>query len=526
MIDHTRQRHQLLHAFNQRDWQQVHALAVALLGFFPYDADVHFIAGLAELERGQLGPALQLLRHAFSLDQQRPEFSANLARALSMAGARHEAMVMAELAMGSKPIGPATLDILGTVYSNLNAHDAALDAFRQAAALAPDHAPFRYNLATSLIDAGALDEAEREIDACLSLNPHFWRAHLTLAHLQQQTPVTQHLARLESLLAEPLLCTEARASLHLALAKEHEDLGNYAESFDHLTAGKKAAREGIQYSIKQDEAVFAALERATPSPGNVHGHQSSEPIFVFGMPRTGTTLVERILSRHPEIRSAGELPDFSIALRQVWGNDRPLGSGLAAIDGIGEIDWRRVGELYLSRARSAAGTVGRETHFIDKLPHNFLYAGFIAKTFPKAKLICLRRNPIDTCLSNFRQLFARKLPYYNYSFDLLDTGAYYVMFNRLMAHWRQVFPGRILEISYETLVSQQRVTSRQILEFCGLQWNELCMDFHENTLPVATASAVQVRSKMYTTAVQRWHRYRPQLAELCTLLEQAGISVE
>ena len=443
-----------------------------------------------------------------------------------MSGARHEAMAMADLAMTSQPVSAVTLDILGVVYSSLNAHGAALDAFRRAVSLAPKHAPFRHNLATSLVDAGDLDGAEREIDASLSLNPYLWRAHLALAHLRQQTPSTHHLTRLESLLAQHAHSIDARTSLHLALAKEYEDLGNYAVSFDHLTAGKKAAREGIDYSIRDDEALFAALERATPNPGNARGHESSEPIFVFGMPRTGTTLVERILSRHPEVSSAGELRDFGIALRQVWGSDRPLDVDPGAIDGTADIDWRRVGDIYLSRARSAAGTAQPAARFIDKLPHNFLYAGFIAKTFPKAKLICLRRDPVDTCLSNFRQLFAGKLPYYNYSFDLLDTGAYYVMFDRLMAHWHRAFPGRILEISYETLVTHQRTISQQLLEFCGLQWNELCMDFHENPLPVSTASAVQARSKMYTTSVRRWPRYRPQLAGLCKLLEQAGIPVE
>ncbi len=526
MIDHARQRRELISAFNQRDWPRVMESATPLLELFPDDADIHFIAGLAETELGRLGPAVRLLRRAFLLDQRRSEFSANLARALLIAGIRHEAMVMADLAMDSEPVSPATLHVLGVVYSNLHAHEAALGAFRKAVALVPNHAPFRYSLATSLIDTGALDEAVSEIDACLALNPHFWRAHLTLAHLKEQTPSTHHLVRLESLLTDRSLESEARATLHLAAAKEHEDLGNYEVSFAHLTAGKKAAREGFSYSIKQDQSLFSALERATPHLGDSCGHPSSEPIFVFGMPRTGTTLVERILSSHPEVSSAGELPDFGIALRQVWGSDAPLGSELACVDQMGEIDWHRVGELYLSRARSAAGTNGLGMHFIDKLPHNFLYAGFIAKALPNAKLICLRRNPIDTCLSNFRQLFSGKLPYYNYSFDLLDTGAYYVMFAHLMAHWHQAFPGRILDVSYEALVNQQRATSQQMLSFCGLSWNELCMEFHENPLPVSTASSAQVRSKMYASAVHRWHQYKPQLAGLCSLLVQAGISVE
>lgn len=526
MTDLAEQRRQLFQAFNRRDWPLASVLAASLLECLPRDADAHFVAGLAETEQGRLGLALQHFRRAHSLDPGRSEFSANLARGLSLSGARHEARVMADLSRESEPVSPTTLSILGSVYATLNANEASLEAFRRAATLAPTQASYRYSLATSLIDAGVFDEAVRELDACLSFNPHFWRAYLTRAHLGRQTPSTHHLVQLQTLLAQQPPGTEARAVLHLAMAKEYEDLDNYAAAFDHLIEGKRAARQAINYSIKHDQSMFSALERATPNLAGGRGHPSKEPIFVFGMPRTGTTLVERILSSHPEVWSAGELPDFGIALREVWGRDRPLGEGTVGIGSMDEIDWHRAGEIYLSRARSAARVPDIEARFIDKLPHNFLYAGFIAKTFPSAKLICLRRNPVDTCLANFRQLFSGKLPYYNYSFDLLDTGAYYILFDHLMSHWKMTFPGRILEVSYEALVDQQQSVTRKLLEFCELEWSESCLDFQSNVLPVSTASAIQVRSGIYQDAVQRWHKYRPQLKGLCLLLEQAGIAID
>jgi len=520
------QRRQLFEAFNARDWRKVSVLAAQLLKYVANDADVHFVAGLAETELRRFGAAVRHLRDAVSLDPRRSEFSTNLARCLSLAGERDEAMAMANLARASEPLGPMTLNVLGSVYAALNAHDAALEALQKAAFLAPDNASIRYSLAASLIDNAALDEAASEIDACLSLNPHFWRAYLTRAHLKRQTPLTHHLVELQSLLDEQPASVEARAYLQLAMAKEREDLGDYVMAFEQLTRGKMAARESIKYSIKQDEALFAAIESANQSLSGSACHPSSEPIFVFGMPRTGTTLVERILSSHPDVCSAGELRDFGISLREAWGSSRPFGEAVADMEELGRIDWHRVGEIYLARARAAAGTGGTGARFVDKLPHNFLYAGFIAKTFPAAKLICLRRHPVDTCLANFRQLFSQKLPYYNYSFDLLDTGAYYIMFDRLMAHLKQAFPGRILEVSYEALVAQQASISRDMLRFCGLEWNDRCLNFEVNTLPVSTASAIQVRSKIYTDAICRWHNYRPQLAGLCALLEYAGISIE
>ena len=516
----------LFAAFNRRDWRLTKALAMPMLAAHPDDAEIHFIAGLAELELARLGNAITLLRRALSLDSERSEFSANLARALSMAGARGEAIAMADMAMRSKPLSAVTLDVLGVVYTSLHAHHVALDAHRKAVSLAPGYAPYRYHLACSLIDTGQIDEAEDEINACLSIQPKFWRAHLALAHIRAQTPSTHHIARLEPLLSDHRGQPEACVNLHLALAKEHEDLGNYATSFAHLMAGKKIAREEIDYTIEQDQAIFSAIQSASLDLSDAAPHDSVEPIFVFGMPRTGTTLVERILSCHPEVQSAGEIRDYGIALRRASGEDHPVGRGLSGFDGLRHIDWHRVGELYLDSVRSALAKPRTTSRFIDKLPHNFLYAGFIAKTFPHARLICLRRHPVDTCLSNFRQHFAGKLPYYHYSFDLLDTGAYYLMFDRLMKHWQQMFPGKILEVSYEALVSQQRSTSQAILDFCGLPWDEHCLDFHRNSLPVSNASAIQVRSMMYETAVHRWHRYKPQLVDLCRRLEEAGICFE
>ena len=160
------------------------------------------------------------------------------------------------------------------------------------------------------------------------------------------------------------------------------------------------------------------------------------------------------------------------------------------------------------------------------MPHNFLYAGFIAAALPQARIVCLRRNPMDTCLSNFRQQFSLAGRVYDYSYDILDTGRYYILFDRLMAFWRERLPGRILEVEYETLVENQEAVTRRLLGFCGLPWEDACLRFEENQAPVATASAVQVRSPIYRGALSRWKRYEPQLRELRMLLEDAGIDVD
>lgn len=511
-------------ALNRGDWLQAQTLSMHLLREAPRHAGVHFVAGVAALQLQQVPLAMECLRRAVALNPQRPDYLAQWARAMAGARLSGDSVEVADRAMAMSPQDAMTFDTLGVVYTQANAHAKAADAFRRAVELAPEIASFRFNLGTSLVFAGDIDAAERELEACLAADPRQWKAHLSLAQLRRQTRERNHVERLQALLPQFADDATARMYLHLALAKEYEDLREDGLAFDHLSKGKAAGRVGRGYSIEQDEALFAALTESFPaSQPPVRGFATAEPIFVFGMPRSGTTLVERIISSHPRVHSAGELQNFSVALKRESGSTTPQLIDVDTIVRARGVDRARLGEQYLSSTRPLTG---HTPHFIDKLPHNFLYAGFIAQALPDARLICLRRDPMDTCLSNFRQLFAQTSPYYDYSFDLLDTGRYYLLFDRLMAHWQRVFPGRILEIDYETIVDSQEASSRRLIEFCGLPWDDACLRFEDNEAPVSTASAVQVRSPIYRSALKRWKRYESQLAGLKALLVDAGISIE
>jgi hypothetical protein len=329
--------------------------------------------------------------------------------------------------------------------------------------------------------------------------------------------------RLQSLLSLHPGDAAAMTYLNMALAKEYEDLSDYSKAFEHLVRGKSAAHEGRRYSIQRDQALFERLARAFPEPQpESMGDPTDEPIFVVGMPRSGTTLVERILSSHPDVYAAGELQNFATVLQHASGNHAPVLFDPEIITRAGTLDWKRIGADYLSSTRPATA---HKPRFIDKLPHNFLYLGFIARALPNARIICLRRDPLDTCLSNFRQLFDQTSASFDYSYDLLDTGKYFVLFDHLMAHWLRVFPERILEIGYETLVDAQETCTRQLLKFCGLPWHDACLHFENNPAPVATFSAVQVRTPMYRTAISRWKKYEAQLNDLRTLLIESGVTI-
>lgn len=517
-------RQQLADALQRGDWPRARMLAAQRLAQVPLEAQAHFAAGLASLEMREVSMALHHLQYAVDQFPECAPYLLHLARALAASRRRDEARTMAERAM-MHCSDADTFSLLGALYAEVEAHPQALEAYRRALILAPDKAQHHYNVAAACVATGDREAAECAIEACLAIDPLFTRAYAALAHLRTQTTASNHVRRLRELLALPTLKDDARINLEMALAKEYDDLGDYAQAFEHLRRGKAIARRGMDYASARDQALFDGVMRALPSPLSPGhpGSSNSEAIFVFGMPRTGTTLVERILSCHPQVQSAGELLNFGMALRKHWGRRPPIGQDAHIAAHVATIDWRKVGDFYVESARP---DYPRRPRFVDKFPFNFLYAGFIACALPQARMVCLRRSPMDTCLGNFRQLFAEKLPYYDYSFDLLDSGRYYIMFDRLMAHWRHVFPGRTLELNYEALVSAPEATTRQLLAFCGLPWDEACLHPHANRTGVATASALQVREPIHQRALGHWRHYQAQLAPLRELLEKAGIEVD
>jgi Flp pilus assembly protein TadD len=512
---------QATQAFNQRNWQQALELSRQLLPQAPDHAELHYLAGLAAMELQQMQPALQYLHRAAKLCPARADYVTQFAKGLSLVNMSADAIKIAEHALTLSPLDASTLDTLGVVFTRANAHERATSLYDRAVAMSSNVPAYRYNFAKSLVFVGRMDDAERELEACLALAPGTWGAHLTLSQLRRQTPEHNHLKRLESLLPKSAANPAAQMNLHLALAKEYEDLVDFPTALRHLVAGKSAGASMQRYTSQRDQDLFEQIIHHSPTPQPASaGHDSDEPIFIVGMPRSGTTLVERILSSHPVVHAAGELQNFGLAYKRASGSSTPALLDADTVARARVVDWRRLGEDYLNSTRPDTGI---KPHFIDKLPHNFLYLGAIANALPNAKIICLRRDPMDTCLSNFRQLFGAASSNHDYSYDLLDTGRYYILFDRLMAHWKQLFPGRILEVQYEALVESQEAGSRALVAFCGLPWNDACLHFEDNQAPATTASAVQVREPIYRRAIQRWKAYGEGLDELQELLRASGI---
>jgi tetratricopeptide (TPR) repeat protein len=522
-----------LAAMRSGDTRAAHQHCLAILKRDPRHADAWFICGVIAAQNGQAAKSADIIRRAIALAPDNAEYLAELAKQLIAQHRTAEALATAREALELEPRKIPVLGTLGTVFSHGGDHDLAVSTYERAAKLLDDRrdtarglspewrAELYYNLGTSLNFAGRPEEAETAFETAINLQPDFCRAHFALSQLQPATPERNHLPRLQSLITGELDPIE-RLHVGHALARELEDLGQYAKALHNLRWAKEARAKQVDYRPDQDGVLFDAVEsgfgkslfeKATP------GCDSAEPIFVVGMPRTGTTLVERILASHSAVFAAGELHNFPLQVKRLTGTASSEVLDEETLMASPRVDPAALGRAYIDSTRPRTGHTAR---FVDKLPLNFLYLGLIRLALPNAKLVCLRRDPMDTCLSNYRQLFATSFTYYHFSYDLLDCGRYYLRFDHLMRHWQAVMPGAVHEVRYEKLVAEPERCARELLAFCGLPWEQQCLDFHRQLGSVATASAAQVRQPIYRDAVNRWQRYGEALQPLYELLSSAG----
>jgi tetratricopeptide (TPR) repeat protein len=502
----------------------VRRLAEALVARTPSEPEGPFLLGLADAAAGRIGAAVAHLESAIALAP-RGEYRAQLARMLVVARRDAEAAAVLAAVEAEPPEDALSRDTIGCAYARLGDHHAALPHFDEAVRLAPKQTDFRYNRAATLSFLGRTEAAESELEALISLAPDDARSHHLLSGLRRQTAARNHVPRLRA------LATQARPGrdrllFGYALAKELEDIGQVPEAFAALAAANGEHRRALSYSFARDAAVFDAIEAHWSAPADALAAAPSDvaPIFVIGMPRTGTTLVDRILSSHPEVESAGELQAMPLAVKAAAGTRTRTVLDPETVAAAARANLAAIGQDYLKRTRPHRREPGMR--FIDKFPGNFHYAGLIAGALPSATIVCLRRHPLDTVLSNFRNLFAVGSHYYDYSYDLLDIAAYYVRFDRLMAMWRRLLPHRVLEIRYEDLVADQEGETRRLLAHCRLDWSARCLDFHTNAAPVATPSAAQVRRPLYADSVARWRAHAEALEPARRLIEAAGIAVD
>jgi len=511
-------------ALVQGDLNLTYQLANTLVKDNPDDAEGHFLLGIAESGAGRIQVGIKHVDRAIALDPQ-GEYRAQLAKLFTLVRRDGDAAATLQAAEKALPTDALSRDTMGCAYARLGNHNAALVHFTEAVRLRPESTQFRYNQAVTLNFLGRSEEAEAALEALIALAPDNARAHYLLASLRKQTSERNHVARLKQALAD---AQDGRAILLLgyALSKELEDIGQPTEALKTLCAVNADYRRTLPYAFSRDARIFDAVEAHWPTISAAPAAESlhDAPIFIIGMPRTGTTLVDRILSSHPDVESAGELQAMPLAVKKAAGTRNPAVLDPDTIAAAARNNMIDIGRAYLQRA----GHHRRDPklRFTDKFPGNFLYAGFIARALPSARLICLRRHPMDTVLSNFRNLFAVSSRYYDYSYDLLDIAAYYVRFDRLISLWRTAFPDRLIELRYEDLIADQEGETRRLLAHSGLEWSDDCLSFHTNNAPVSTPSAAQVRRPIYGDSVARWKQHAEVLEPVRRFFEQAGIALD
>lgn len=515
---------EVLRLVRARDWTAALAASRRLTEQHPGFASGWFAASHVAVGRRDLTAALDCIDRALRLEPRVPQFLLHRAQCLLECGRRTEACEAAAAAESLAGCDPVLLDGIGGLYNFAGDHGRALSAYDRAVNLAPDNAHFLFNRAAVRRFLGQLAEAEADYDRVIALRPGDYEAYRNRADLRTQTAARNHVPELEALLAAGKADWRGEVQLRFALAKEYEDLGAYASSFRELARGARQRRQHLQYDVTADVATAEWIIEAFPSgpAAAARGAPDDAPIFIVGLPRSGTTLVDRILSSHSAVTPAGELNDFALsvvaAVRRLVTPPPPLQPPRRELVArSADVDFPALGADYLRRARAAGASSGR---FTDKMPLNYLYCGLIRRALPNAKIVHLIRHPLAVCYAMYKNLFQDGYPF---SYDLAELGRYYLAYRKLMAHWRATMPGVMHELTYEGLVADQQGESLRLVEYCGLSWEAACADFHRNPYATTTASASQVRRKIYDTSVDQWRHYAAELAPLRDQLEKAGV---
>ncbi len=476
---------------------------------------------IASHRGGRFGEAISLYEQILAL---RPNFSEvhnNRGLALAELDRSDEAVASYARAVGIKPDNPETLCNWGLALAQLEWWDDAEAKIRRAIAINPGFAGAYNNLGLILKERGRMTEAHSAIEEAIRLSPKDASYYDNLAAMHSFSAGDRHLKALEGLAAEAAsLSAVNRMHLHFALAKIGEQLGKPETAFRQLLAGNALKRQQVAYNesatLAQMTRTRELLTRDFIQAREGVGVRSSVPVFIIGMPRSGTTLIEQILASHPAIHGAGELTLFeqtADAVGRATPGSPPFPDFMPDLSAQ---QLRDLGALYLDRLSSRAPGA---TRIVDKMPANFLFTGLIHLALPDATIIHATRDPADTCVSCFGVHFSKGQ---FHTYDLGELGRYYRHYQELMAHWRRVLPpGRIVDVRYEDLVTDLEGIARWIVARCGLAWDSRCLDFHRNERPVRTASAMQVRKPIYRTSVGRWRRYRNCLGPLFAALAPA-----
>ncbi|MEH6549779.1 MAG: sulfotransferase [Pseudomonadales bacterium] len=490
----------------------------------PANPEAWFYKSVCEMMLLKPKQGLASVETALALNGDSQRYQAQAARCMVGAGQVMDGLQLARAIADREKRNAHILDAVANTISNAGEHEEAIPIFERAIALNSSVPQYYSNLGTVLHFCRRTAEAEAAHRKALELMPEDFRAYWLLGQLRKATADDNFVDWFEHVLKRYGDKLHARTTLNYALAKQHEDLEQYDQTFVHLEQGAEAVLEHTPYPEASNQRLFSKYREDFSEDfcqQTVPACDNEEPVFIVGMPRTGTTLVERIIASDEQVFAAGELHNFMHLFNQRYGALNANVKDYTRFSGIENVDYRELGESYIDSTRPRTG---HTRHFIDKYPFNFQMVGPIALSLPRAKIIHLTRNPMDTCFSNYKLLFM--LGSGLYSYDQETLGRFYLQYHSLMNHWHRCFPGRILDVSYEKLVQQPEVETRRIMTFLGLEWRPELLEFYKSSEAVSTASTSQIREPINTASLYKWKRFAKHLKHLRQVLETNGIEIE
>ena len=484
----------------------------------PLNVNAMCLLGDIGVRLGAFGDAEKLLRRCLELAPDFRQARGHLANALFKKQKYEAALEQLDLLEADDADNPGTLLLRANIYSQTGRYEEGLTYFRRLAQMRPDSARIHMSLGHTLKTVGAQEEAIAAYIKAAECEPTLGDAYWSLANLKTYRFSEDMIDQMLQAARSPSIGREDFFHLSFALGKAYEDRGEHEDAFTHYRRGNTVRRRLISYDAdaKHDEtqrhkAFFTREYFAAHQEG---GSQSDEPIFIVGLPRAGSTLIEQILASHSQVDGTQELPDIIAIARRLSGKkkDTDPTNYPAILADLSPCDLTELGEEYLDRTRIHRGSAAR---FIDKMPNNFGHIGLIHQILPKAKIIDARRNPMDCCVSGYKQLFARGQ---NFTYSLSEVGRYYADYVDLMRHWDAVLPGKVLRVINEDLIAEPEANIRRILDFCDLPFEAQCLQFHKTERAVKTASSEQVRQPINSKGVGRWRNFESHLDPLKAVL--------
>ena len=512
-------------AAQAQDWATVDACANEILRQDQASAEGYFLAGLVQKAAQKPVKAAQSFEQALAMDADRYDAAVELANQYAVARRNADASALLGRYEEALRNSPMYLDMAGSIYVDIGLPEKAWPLYKKATELQPRIDLFQANLAACGVYLGKIDEARDTYRSLLQRFPSHRRNHYQLSRLEKATDWT-HVEQMKEVLRTSEDGPDRNVFLYFAIAKELEDLEQWEESFEFYKKAGDAVTSVANYDVAADIDVIDKIievcnaEWLVSDAGLSTADESGKtPIFIVGLPRTGTTLTERIVSSHSQVESVGETQFLQMVLRRESGVPSVENMNPAMVEAVARVDMGLIARGYLDMV---SYRLGDQPIFIDKLPFNFLFLGFIARAWPDTRIVHLGRNPMDACFSMYKQVFTWA---YKFSYSLEGLGRYYVAYDRLRNHWRETLGDRLIEIEYESLVADHEAQTRRLLDRLGLEFEEACLHFEDNLAPSATASSVQVRDKVHTASVNKWTRFAEQLQLLRDHLESAGIEV-